>query len=138
MRLCSNVYQRRFKETLQGSRPRIKEHLKKFEEWRKIALKKKSIFPVQKETFVGIHPPLSAACAIMSPTTVYTLIGTKPDIIKILFDKMLKAYFKLMDYREKLTGEKIESIGLANDNSAFISNKMYVEQVLSLRGEEND
>lgn len=77
-----------------------------------------------------IHPPLSAACALMNPAKVYLLMATEPKIIKIFFDKMLSAFFKLIDYYDKRYGTKTESIGLANDNSAFISNKMYVEQVL--------
>ena len=81
----------------------------------------------------GIHPPLSAACAIMEPTTVYTMMYTNPEAIKLLLDKILDAFFKITDYMDKRLGIKDrQDIGLANDNTCFISNKMYREMVLSL------
>jgi len=79
----------------------------------------------------GIHPPLSAACAIMEPATVYTMMYENPAAIKILFEKMQDAFFRIRDYMDRRLGIKDrQEIGLANDNSAFISNKMYCEMVL--------
>jgi uroporphyrinogen-III decarboxylase len=66
----------------------------------------------------------------MEPTIVYTLMHTNPSIIKIFLDKMLEGYIKLRDYADRRLGIKTTSIGLANDNTCFISNKMYCEQVL--------
>lgn len=77
-----------------------------------------------------IHPPLSAACAIMEATKVYQIMAEDKKLAKIFFDKMFTAFCKLIDYYDKKYNTKTESIGLANDNSCFISNKMYVEQVL--------
>jgi len=60
----------------------------------------------------GIHPPLSAACAIMEPTTVYTMMHTSPEVVKILLEKMLDAFFKITDYMDKRFGIKNrQSIG---------------------------
>jgi uroporphyrinogen-III decarboxylase len=67
----------------------------------------------------------------MDPTAVYTIMYTNPEVIKILFEKMLDAFFRIRDYLDAKLGIKNrEEIGLANDNSAFISNKMYRQMVL--------
>ncbi|MBI3991354.1 MAG: hypothetical protein HY350_04305 [Candidatus Omnitrophica bacterium] len=110
--------------------PRIKEFLKRFEEFKKIAEKRKSIFPVQQKPYLQIHPPLSAACAIMESVHVYTYLYTEPELIKVFFDKMLKAFFMLADYFDKINGTKTESIFLADDNSCSISGEMYMNSVV--------
>lgn len=76
-----------------------------------------------------IHPPLSAACAIMGAERFYTLMGTQPDMAKLLLTKMHQAFRKLEDHHMKVTGAKTTRLSLADDNSAFISNKMYRELV---------
>lgn len=80
---------------------------------------------------LGIHPPLSAACAIMEPDRVYYLMAAKPDVIKDFLEKMFEAFCRVTDYYDRRYNIKREGLGLANDNTCFISNKMYVEQVLS-------
>ena len=77
-----------------------------------------------------IHPPLSAACAIMDPVQVYTLMSTEPERIHKLFRKLLEAFFKLQDFRDRYFGTKTEDIGLCDDNSAFVSDEMYRELVM--------
>ncbi len=78
----------------------------------------------------GIHPPLSAACAIMAPERVYELFYDDTDTLHLLFDKMFEAFCKLQDYRDKYFGERTVYLALADDNSAFISDEMYREHVL--------
>jgi len=77
-----------------------------------------------------IHPPLSAACAIMRIDKVYEYMYTEPELIHKLFRKLLTAFFKLQDFRDRYFGTKTERIGLADDNSAFISNEMYRKFVM--------
>ena len=72
-----------------------------------------------------IHPPLSAACAIMDPDEVYLYMYTEPKLIHKLFRKLLEAFFKLQDFRDRYFGTRTEQIGLADDNSAFVSDEMY-------------
>jgi uroporphyrinogen-III decarboxylase len=76
-----------------------------------------------------IHPPLSAACAIMGAERFYTLMGTDPGAAKLLLKKMYEAFCKLEDHHSKITGKKTTRLSLADDNSAFISNRMYREFV---------
>lgn len=78
----------------------------------------------------GIHPPLSCACAIMNPTLVYELMYTEPKLIHRFFRKLLLAFFKLREFHDKYFGVRTESIGLADDNSAFVSDPMYREMVM--------
>lgn len=110
--------------------PKIRWFLKRFEEFKGIAEKKGTVFPVQKKLYLQIHPPLSSACAIMEPTLIYTYLYTEPEIVRVLLDKMLKAFFMLVDYFDKINGTRTESIGLADDNSCSISTEMYKEIVV--------
>jgi uroporphyrinogen-III decarboxylase len=66
----------------------------------------------------------------MESTKVYEIMAVDKKLAKIFFDKMYLAFCKLIDYYDRKYKTKTESIGLANDNTCFISNKMYVEQVL--------
>lgn len=77
----------------------------------------------------GIHPPLSAACAIMPPEKVYELMYTDPPLVHRFFGKLLDAFCKLVDFKDRYFGTATESMGLADDNSAFISVAMYKEFV---------
>jgi uroporphyrinogen-III decarboxylase len=66
----------------------------------------------------------------MDPDKVYLLMAIKPEIARELLEKMFETFCRLVDYYDNRYGRKAESLGLANDNSCFISNKMYCEQVL--------
>jgi uroporphyrinogen-III decarboxylase len=77
-----------------------------------------------------IHPPLSAACAIVPVDTVYALLYDDPPLIRRLFEKLLETFFRLQDYRDHYFGTKTTSIGLADDNSAFVSDEMYRKFVM--------
>lgn len=80
---------------------------------------------------VGIHPPLSAACALAPPHLVYEWMYTHPERIRRFFDKLLEAFFRLTDFNDRCFGVKERrSIGLADDNSAFVSDEMYRDLVL--------
>jgi uroporphyrinogen-III decarboxylase len=100
------------------------------EKVRKILKKRKVNLPFRGAHF-QIHPPLSTACAIMNPADVYTLMYTEPKAVFLLFDKLFEAFCKLVDYSDRRNGiKKRDSIALADDNSAFISAKMYRRFVL--------
>jgi len=80
---------------------------------------------------VGIHPPLSAACALAPAHLVYEWMYTAPDHIRLYFDKLLEAFFRLTEFNDRQFGVKERrSIGLADDHSAFVSDEMYRELVL--------
>jgi uroporphyrinogen-III decarboxylase len=104
--------------------PKIQEIYKKYEKYKELAKKIAPDFPTNWGG-VNIHPPLSAACAIMDPVLVYELMISEPEVITKLFDKLLKTFFLLRDFADEYFNIKRESIGLADDNSAFISNELY-------------
>jgi uroporphyrinogen-III decarboxylase len=80
---------------------------------------------------VGIHPPLSAACALAPADKVYEWMYTDPDHIRLFFGKLLEAFFRLVEFNDRRNGVKEHrSIGLADDHSAFVSDAMYREMVL--------
>lgn len=108
----------------------IKWLYKQYAKFMEIARKTNKRIPVAKSPRFVIHPPLSAACALMESTKFYTLMVTEPRIAQILLDKMLKAFYQLVDFFDKKEGIKTDSIYLSNDNTCFISNKMYKEQIL--------
>jgi len=77
-----------------------------------------------------IHPPLSAACAVAPVDMVYAMMYDDPALIRRLFDRLLETFFRLQDYRDQYFGRKTTGIGLADDNSAFVSDGMYREFVM--------
>ncbi len=79
---------------------------------------------------IGIHPPLSCACALAEPTLIYELMYTAPEAIHEFFEKLLETFFRLTDFQDRYFGTRRTSCGLADDNSAFISPQMYREFVL--------
>ena len=72
-----------------------------------------------------IHPPLSAACAIIPTDEVYASIYEQPETIHRLFRGLTIAFFKLQEFKDGYFGTVTKSIGLADDNSAFVSNDIY-------------
>jgi uroporphyrinogen-III decarboxylase len=74
---------------------------------------------------IGIHPPLSCACALAEPALIYEWMIAAPEQVTKLFDKCLDAFCRLLDYQDRKAGRRRKSIGLADDHSAFISNAMY-------------
>ena len=103
---------------------------KEVEKVKRILQKRRVKLPFSGAYF-KIHPPLSAACSIMDPTDVYTLMYTDPRIVFLLFDKLFEAFCRLLDYSDKRNGiRRRDNIGLADDSSAFISAEMYRKFVL--------
>jgi len=71
---------------------------------------------------IGIHPPLSAACALMGPTLVYEFMYSEPDALQRLLDKMHDAYVAYCNYFDGLWSVKSRGhLGLADDNISQIS-----------------
>lgn len=79
---------------------------------------------------VGIHPPLSCACAIAPPDYVYYLMAADPDLVRVLFEKCYRQFVALKEYAFELFGGTRDGLGLADDNCSFVSAQMYNEQVL--------
>jgi uroporphyrinogen-III decarboxylase len=78
----------------------------------------------------GIHPPLSCACALMESSRFYELLYADPDHADMLMQKCFETFCRLRDYYNKIDGITQQTrLGLADDNSAFISNQMYRERV---------
>ena len=76
---------------------------------------------------VGIHPPLSCACALMSPTQVYEMTYTEPELLRRLLDKCWEAFCVYSDYFDDLYSRprKRSGVGLADDNISLISAEMF-------------
>ncbi len=102
--------------------------LRRIEGFRELAKRRGIELPVGGG--VGIHPPLSCACALAEPELIYTLMAEEPELIHRFFAKLLEAFCRLVDWRDGLLGRRTEAIGLADDHSAFVSNAMYREMVL--------
>ena len=107
--------------------PGIREAFRKIEQF-KDRVKERGI-DIPAGGGLGIHPPLSCACALAEPEMVYSLMYEDPALIHRFFAKLLDAFCRLVDYQDSLLGRKTESIGLADDHSAFVSNPMYREFV---------
>jgi len=78
----------------------------------------------------SIHPPLSAACALAGAERIYQWMYDCPDVVRQLFDKLLQTFFRLTDYEDHISGAPRTSVSLADDNSAFVSERMYRDLVL--------
>ena len=107
--------------------PGIQHHLQRIEEF-KDRVKARGI-NLSAGGGISIHPPLSCACALADPQLIYSLMYEDPALIHRFFAKLLEAFCRLVDYEDSRSGRKTESIGLADDHSAFVSNPMYREFV---------
>ena len=106
----------------------VENAFEEYEKLKSIAAKIAPKVPVSEFSF-SIHPPLSSACAIMDPVKVYEMFYTEPELLDAFFDKLLDAYIRLRDYSDERLGRRTTSLGLADDNSAFISADMYKRHV---------
>ncbi len=79
-----------------------------------------------------MHPPLSAACALAGSQRIYGWLYEEPEIIGVLFDKLLETYFRVKDYEDEVFhgGRQRTSAHLSDDNSAFLSADMYRKMVM--------
>jgi len=80
--------------------------------------------------WVGIHPPLSCACAIADDAWVYENMVAEPGIVLKLFEKCFRAFCACQEYMYEVYGGGPGHLGLADDNSAFVSDEMYRRMVL--------
>jgi uroporphyrinogen-III decarboxylase len=105
--------------------PGVQWVLKELERAREIAAAKGLDTPVRAG--LGIHPPLSAACALAGPETIFGWLYEEPALVERLFDKLLATFFALKDYEDEVmnAGRRRTSCGLADDHSAFVSEAMY-------------
>ncbi|MBN1343274.1 MAG: hypothetical protein JXQ73_11375 [Phycisphaerae bacterium] len=79
---------------------------------------------------IGIHPPLSCACALMDPAKFYELLYVDPEHAHMLLGKCFETFCRLRNFYNKVNGiEKQTRLALADDNSAFVSNEMYREHI---------
>jgi len=102
--------------------PRLKEHFENNCRFVEAAKKMGVKLAVTDKPTVGMHPPLSAACALMSPTLVYEYMYSEPEALQLLLDKMYEAKVRYIDYFDKLYGRKTQgSMGFADDNISQIS-----------------
>jgi len=78
----------------------------------------------------GIHPPLSCACALMESAKFYELLYADPEHADMLLRKCFDTFCRLRDFYNKINGVETQThLGLADDNSAFVSNEMYRQYV---------
>ena len=107
--------------------PGVREHFRRVDRFKERVKERGIDLPVGAG--LGIHPPLSCACALADPELIFTLMYEEPQLIHRFFRKLFVAFCRLTDYNAARAGRKVESIGLADDHSAFVSNDMYREFV---------
>ena len=74
---------------------------------------------------IGIHPPLSASCALMEPVRVVKLMYTDPDLVHRFFSKLAEEKIRMHEYEEKLAGRRKEHFGLADDHMLMLTPDQY-------------
>jgi len=109
--------------------PRVQEHLRRGQAFADRVRELGLDYPTGRPSF-GIHPPISCATAIADANWVYLMMTLEPELMRGFFEKCFAAFCMCMDYMYELYGGKPGSLGLADDNSAFVSDSMYREQVL--------
>jgi uroporphyrinogen-III decarboxylase len=111
-----------------ATHPGVQAVYRRYEELKERVARRGLSLPVSGG-FPQIHPPLSAACALMEPQQVYELMYSDPELVHRFLAKMFIAFCWLKDYNDRYFGTRTTRLGLADDNSAFISLKMYREFV---------
>ena len=109
--------------------PRIQAHLARCRQFADRVQELGLAIPVSPPA-LGMHPPISAATAIADPHWVYMMMAAEPQAIKLLFDKCFQAFCLFRDYMIEIDSADFDSLGLADDNSAFISPEMDKEQIM--------
>ena len=110
-----------------ATNPRLKALFRWNEQFNQAARKMGAKLPLNEKPSVGIHPPLSCACALMSPTKVYEMMYTEPELLRRFLDKCWDAFCIYSDYFDKLYGRprRRSGVGLCDDNISFISAEMF-------------
>ena len=109
--------------------PRVQEHLERGQQFVDRA-KELGVNIPAGYGMVGIHPPLSCACAIAPPDFVYYLMAADPGLVRMLFEKCHRQFVMLKEYSLEVLGGSRDALGLADDNCSFVSAAMYNEQVM--------
>lgn len=76
------------------------------------------------------HPPLSAAGSLMGATRLYTFLYRHPNLMQRLFQKLLRVFYELIDYRDARVGVETRSIGLCDDHAGYLPESLYRRFVL--------
>jgi len=107
--------------------PRVGDHLRRHERFNAAARKMGAKLALNDQPRVGVHPPLSCACALMSPTRVYEMMYTDPELLRRLLETCWEAFCVYSDYFDDLYGRprKRSGVGLADDNISLISADMF-------------
>lgn len=109
--------------------PRVQEHLRRARQFAD-RVKELGLNYSTGHAGIGIHPPISCATAIADANWVYMLMSLEPELVQVFFKKCFDMFCLCQEYSYELSGGGPGSLGLADDNSAFVSDTMYREQVL--------
>ncbi|HUT35793.1 MAG TPA: uroporphyrinogen decarboxylase family protein [Planctomycetota bacterium] len=107
--------------------PRLRDFFRRHGRFNATARKMGVKLALNDKPSLGIHPPLSCACALMSPTKVYEMMYTEPDLLRRFLDKCWDAFCAYSDYFDRLYGRPRtrRSVGLCDDNISQISADMF-------------
>ena len=110
-----------------ATNPRLRDFFRSHERFNQAARKMGVKLHLNDKPSFGIHPPLSCACALMSPTKVYEMMYTEPELLRRFLDKCWDAFCIYSDYFDALYGRprKRDSVGLCDDNISQISAEMF-------------
>ena len=110
-----------------ATNPRLKDYFRNAERFNQTARKMGVKLALNDKPAIGIHPPLSCACALMSPTKVYEMMYTEPELLRRLLDKCWEAHCVYSDYFDALYGRprKRGGVGVCDDNISQISAEMF-------------
>jgi uroporphyrinogen-III decarboxylase len=100
--------------------PRVQALLERGREYKQRALDLGVKIPIGTGG-LGIHPPLSAACALAGADWVYLNMLAEPALVLKLFEKCFRAFCLCQEYMYELHGGGPGGLGLADDNSSFVS-----------------
>lgn len=109
--------------------PRVQEHLRRGQAFND-RVKELGLEYALGRPGIGIHPPISCATAIADANWVYLMMSLEAELMRVFFEKCFTAFCMCQDYMYELYGGQPGSLGLADDNSAFVSDEMYRQQVL--------
>lgn len=105
--------------------PRLKEYIAHAEKHAATARKMGVKVHVEVPRTVGIHPPLSALCALMDPTQVYAAMYTDPGKLRAALDLMYEAFVVYREHGAEPGALRNTGFGLADDNISQVSGEMF-------------
>jgi uroporphyrinogen-III decarboxylase len=112
-----------------ANNPRLRDYLRLYERFNATARKMGVTMPLNEKPRLGIHPPISALCALIDPVKAYVAMYTEPEALRRALDNMFEAFCTYYEFFRKLYGEPMTGMhfGLADDNIAAISGEMFRE-----------